>query len=490
LEGDYPKVAMSEFTAKPEQTYGLVVGIEKYQESRWNVNGPANDALKFARWLCARGVPEDNIRLCLSPLEENGNLVEQPDLAVEEATEPKIASIITDFLSEKKGDLLYIFWAGHGLITSERNRRLLCADATKRNWQNLDLDSLLVFLGSDAFQIRHHICIVDACANYILESKGRPTNLGGKTFSSGQPRTESQQFVLLATREGEQAKVNSNGKTGYFSQAVREALEQESERGCLPNMKAIAEKVKQRFAGLDKKQLPTYYYRRSWDGDTDIYHPNPFDVPHNTRNSTARKFVGRETELERLHQLLQDNNVVAITDVTGRGGVGKTELATQYSWQHLEDYPGGCCWLNPQEADLGTQLVEFATDYLPNFTIPIELKLARKVAYCWRNWQLGNVLLVFDDVEDLQQIQPCLPPMGSRFKVLITTRRLDLPFTPLPLEGLQPDAALELLAKLLGEEVVKQQSEFARQLCEFVNYKPLGLYQIAALRSESGRTSC
>ncbi len=476
---------MSELSAKPKETYGLVIGIEKYQETAWNVSGggPAYDAVQFAQWLLDCGVPKENIRLCLSPLEN----VEHPELANEEATEPKIAALITDWLSDKKGDLLYLFWAGHGLITSERNRRLLCADATKKNWQNLDLDSLLIYLSSEAFLIKHHICLIDACANYILESKGRPTNLGGKIFPSGQPRKESQQFVLLATREGEQAKVSAQGKTGYFSQAVREALAEEFHDGWPPNMEAIAQNVKQRFSELDKKQLPTYFYRRSWDGDTDIYHLNPFEIPHNIRNSTARKFVGREQELERLHQLLQNNPVVAITDVTGQGGVGKTELAIQYSWRHLEDYPGGCCWLNPQGTELATQVVEFGVVNFPNFNCPKELSLDSQLLYCWRNWQRGNVLLVFDDVKDFQQIQPYLPSFGFRFKVLITTRRSDLPFVPLSLGELQPDAALELLAKLLGEELVKQQLEFAQQLCQFVNYKPLGLYQLAALGLEPRR---
>lgn len=479
---------MSELSVQKERTYGLVIGIESYQENLWNVKGggPAHDALKFAQWLLDNGVPKENIRLCLSPLEK----VEHPELTLEEATETKIYALITDWLSTKKGDLLYLFWAGHGLITSERNRRLLCADATKRNWQNLDLDSLLVYLSSEGFPMQNHICIIDACANYILESKGRPTNLGGKTFPSGQPRKDSQQFVLLATREGEQAKVSSEGKTGYFSQAVREALAEELNSSWPPDMEVIAQNVKQRFTELDKKQLPTYFYRRSWDGDTDSYHPNPFDIPHNIRNSTARKFVGREPELERLHQLLQNNSVVAITDVTGQGGVGKTELATQYSWRHLEDYPGGCCWLNLQGTELATQLVEFGLVNFSNFNCPPELSRDGQVAYCWRNWQRGNVLLVFDDVKDLQQIQPYLPSFGSRFKVLITTRRSDLPFVPLSLGELQPDAALELLAKLLGEELIKQQLEFAQKLCQFVNHKPLGLYQMAALCPEPGRVLC
>jgi hypothetical protein len=180
---------------------------------------------------------------------------------------------------------------------------------------------------------------------------------------------------------------------------------------------------------------------------------------------------------------LQDNNVVAITDMTGQGGVGKTELAIQYSCDYLAEYPGGCCWLSSQTSDWETQLLEFAIVNFSDFNLPNGLSLAGQVAYCWKNWQPGKVLLVFDDVKDLKQIQSCLPSSGSRFKVVITTRRTDLPFAPLPLGELQPDAALELLAKLLGEELVEQELEFARKLCKFVNYKPLGLYQIAASRS-------
>jgi hypothetical protein len=470
---------MIEWNALSERTYGLVVGIERYLGGCRDVDGQVNDALKFAQWLCARGVPKENIHLCVSPLEANRYLLEQSDLEVREATEQSIYYSITDFLSRKEGHLLYIFWAGHGVIAPDNSRRLVCADATKLNLQNQDFDSLLSFLRSEAFKIRHQICIVDACANY---SSGGLTDLGGRKFSKGKQRKDSKQFVLFATREGETAKVNFDEKTGYFSQAVRKALSEAPNDRWPPDMETITEKVKQRLTELDKKQLPTYLYYQGWDGDKQIYPFNQVEPPHNIPNSTARKFVGRKQELERLHQLLQDNSVVAITDVTGQGGVGKTELAVQYASDYLAEYSGGCCWLNSQGADLGTLLVEFAIDYLQNFTIPEDYNLHRKVSYCWRNWQPGYVLLVFDDVKDIQIIQPYLPPKNSRFKVLITTRRADLPFAPLRLGGLLPNAALELLAELLGEEEVKQKLELAKLLCDHVDYVPLGIYQIAALR--------
>ena len=263
---------MTEIIAKPERTYGLVVGIEKYSNTSWNVGGPANDALKFADWLCKRGVPKENIQLCLSPLEENNHLVKQLDFKVQEATEHNLSEIIENDLSQNEGDLLFIFWAGHGLLTSERKRKLLCADMTEQNWRNLNLDSLFLLLQSDSFKIRKHICIVDACANF-LNLPTLPKNLKGKEFSSGRPREDSKLFVLFATREGEKAKVNPQEKTGYFSQAVRDALKQESLESWPPNIEVIAKKVKQQVASLGKKQQPIYFYIRNWDGDTDIYRP-------------------------------------------------------------------------------------------------------------------------------------------------------------------------------------------------------------------------
>jgi len=467
---------MIELSAKPEHTYALVVGIEKYQESRWNVGGQADDAIKFAQWLGSRGVPKDNIRLCLSPLED----IEHSELTIEEATEYKIADLITGWLSEKKGDLLYLFWAGHGLITSTRNRRLLCADATKRNWQNLDLDSLLMYLSSDSCKIQHHVCIIDACANYILESQGRPTNLGSKTFPSGKPKTESQQFVLLATREGEQAKVNASEKTGYFSQAVMEALAEESNGNFPPNMEAIAEKVKQRFSTLNKKQTPIYLHRQGWHGDKEDYHFNQLSPqsPHNIRRSGVIEFVGRADVLEQLHQQLQQTERIAICAVAGMGGVGKTELALQYALHHREQgtYPGGLCWIQAGESVVGTQIISFARTQL-DLQLPDGLDLKEQVAYCWRRWRLGDVLFIFDDVRNYRQIKPYLPPAESRFKVLITTRRqrLGASFQMKPLDVLTEAAAIELLVSLIGQERIEAEPEQVKRLCQDLGYLPLGL---------------
>ena len=167
--------------------------------------------------------------------------------------------------------------------------------------------------------------------------------------------------------------------------------------------------------------------------------------------------------------------------------LGKTELAVQYSRKHLRDYPGGCCWLYLDRADLLTQLLEFAYVHFENFQLPDFIESNEgKIAYCWKKWQTGRTLLIFDNVTDLEAIQPYLPAGKSNFKVLITTRRNDLPYASLPLGGLPQAAAQELLGQLLGGTEVQDKPELALQLCEFVGHIPLGIYQIAALRQPTG----
>ncbi|WP_334973832.1 FxSxx-COOH system tetratricopeptide repeat protein [Nostoc sp.] len=191
------------------------------------------------------------------------------------------------------------------------------------------------------------------------------------------------------------------------------------------------------------------------------------------------EFVGREEELQKLHQLLQDNKQVAIA---GMGGVGKTELALQYAKAHRETYKGGICWLLAKTEDVGIQVVQFARTQLDlnppeNLTEDFQKKLLAQVEYCWRHWCEGDVLLVLDDVSDYEQVKPYLQSLPYRFKVLMTTRQKLGRIAQLSLDVLQPEAALELLRSLLKEtpERIERELAIANQLCEWLGYLPLGL---------------
>jgi tetratricopeptide (TPR) repeat protein len=219
------------------------------------------------------------------------------------------------------------------------------------------------------------------------------------------------------------------------------------------------------------------------------------------------KFVGREVELQNLHEMLQENNQVVIAAIAGMGGLGKTELALQYAMTHRETYKGGICWLLAKAGDVGIQIVQFARTHL-DLNPPENFDLLAQVQYCFRLWHEGDVLLVLDDVGEYQQVKPYLPPSSSRFKVLITTRQhLGASIKELSLDVLQPEAALELLKSFISVERIGKENDLtpqppslqgkgefyspplvgeglgersrgellALQLCEWLGYLPLGL---------------
>ena len=195
-------------------------------------------------------------------------------------------------------------------------------------------------------------------------------------------------------------------------------------------------------------------------------------------------FVGRETELTTVHENLQRGDYVAIA---GMGGVGKTELATQYVRRYEQDY-GGIAWFNDRETNLAAEVLKFFRQLgleIPQELGGILLSLKEQVAWCWSrypNFELP-ILIVFDDVTNLDNLRQVVPE-DNRFRVLITTRlrHLDPIFIKeIPLDVLspqkEPGKALELLKRLLGEKDkrVENQPQTATSICEYLEYLPLGI---------------
>ena len=206
------------------------------------------------------------------------------------------------------------------------------------------------------------------------------------------------------------------------------------------------------------------------------------DIPY--RGSVH--FVGRETELTTIHEDLRRGNYVAIT---GIGGLGKTELVTQYATQYQDHYDG-IIWFNARQRILAAEVFELFT-FKFGLEIPQTqgeklLTLEQQVAWCWLQYPETQkpVLIVVDDLTDLTQLQDVVPP-ETRFRVLITTRQQHLDpnyIQELPLEVLSPPIALELLQKQLGKnhQRVVNEPETATEICEFLGNLPLGIILVGS----------
>src|SRR4051812_34425721 len=114
----------------PQDLLVYVVGIERYDGgSGWDLDGPVSDALDFAEWLIARGVPPQNIAAFLAPLPNSGDpLASRPSLrgkiSRRGATAGEIYSALADELSAAQPRHFCLFWGGHGCIMANGHRYL------------------------------------------------------------------------------------------------------------------------------------------------------------------------------------------------------------------------------------------------------------------------------------------------------------------------------------------------------------------------------
>jgi hypothetical protein len=201
--------------------------------------------------------------------------------------------------------------------------------------------------------------------------------------------------------------------------------------------------------------------------------PDVFRVP--PRNSN---FVGRDAELAALQASLADGPAT-VHSVHGLGGVGKTQLAIEYAYDHATDY-NLVFWIAAEEP--GSIPDQFTTlaQLLGLEPVPEPEGLQAQVHDALRRGQ--GWLLIFDNADTVAGIRPWLPrgpqPAGVPGHVIVTTRRggfgvlgavLDLDVIDLP-------AALELLRT----RVPDLDQDTGTQIAEELGRLPLALEQAAA----------
>jgi len=254
---------------KPEETYAVVVGIEKYALGNSDLNGPATDAVRFVEWLRGSHVPAKNIFLFLSPLKKNAatlnGILQSPAVGVasQPAGRDQIESCLRalDDAAKFTGELLYFFWGGHGIADRSRKRYLFYADTTEKTLEkHLDVPSWLGLLAS----YRHlpiQIGYIDACANL------KPQWDVGQSTLPSRP-INARQAISFAAAIGQRAANKELERSGKFSQIVTEALRsaQAADPAWPPSPPAVIEKIRQIFQE-DLTQQPVFYALGDLEGN-------------------------------------------------------------------------------------------------------------------------------------------------------------------------------------------------------------------------------
>jgi len=196
-------------------------------------------------------------------------------------------------------------------------------------------------------------------------------------------------------------------------------------------------------------------------------------------------FTGRSEQLARLHDAFNSGEPgSSVYVVSGLGGVGKTQLATEYAYRYSADYDV-IWWVRSEEP------VSLTADYaglaaalnLPN----AESADQREVVDAVKRWLSSNRrwLLVLDNATDYATVRDYLPA-GESGHVFVTSRNPN--FGRLGITENLPLLPLEEAIGFLLRRTGQLDEAAAMNLAAELGYLPVALEQAGAYMEETGRS--
>jgi tetratricopeptide (TPR) repeat protein len=208
--------------------------------------------------------------------------------------------------------------------------------------------------------------------------------------------------------------------------------------------------------------------------------PSLWNVPFN-RNP---HFTGRDSYMEALNTTLHSGKYTALTQaITGLGGIGKTQIAIEYSYRFASEYDI-VWWIRAE--DRTTLLTDFLNlgnrlpiDQYESSEQKLKISLIRRWLETHSNW-----LLIFDNAQDLKDLYDPLKtdenllPQVPTGHILITSRNPNWSSLvhSVNIQLFSNDEAIEFLQKRTGFLDETGASDLAKEL----GYLPLALEQAAA----------
>lgn len=200
-------------------------------------------------------------------------------------------------------------------------------------------------------------------------------------------------------------------------------------------------------------------------------------------------FVGRETAMDELEKILQQGQQVAICNLHGMGGVGKTSLAAHLAYRLRAQFPDGALWARLDTTDTMTILSAFAEAYGKDVSGYRDVE--SRAAVVRSLLADKRVLVVLDNAESSEQVRPLLPPTTGQTAVILTTRH-DLAVADqmhrFPIESFDPASgeSLAVFTYFLGRRTVQQWQPELQTVADLLGHLPLAV-AIAAGQLAYGR---
>jgi hypothetical protein len=179
-------------------------------------------------------------------------------------------------------------------------------------------------------------------------------------------------------------------------------------------------------------------------------------------------------------QFSQNTTSFVLTACHGLGGIGKTQVALEFVWQHYKEYKG-VVWFNAESRD------RLQNDYI---ILGVELniirdedniraeELARNVKHWSQHSSRAGWLLVYDNADNYKVIRELLPTKGG--KILITSRHTaDWP-QEIFLDVFTIEESRAYIIKALDTPISESDIMLIKKLAEKLGRLPLALVQATA----------
>ncbi|HYP28789.1 MAG TPA: tetratricopeptide repeat protein, partial [Blastocatellia bacterium] len=198
-----------------------------------------------------------------------------------------------------------------------------------------------------------------------------------------------------------------------------------------------------------------------------------FFVPYQQKGD---KVLGIEETLQRVRRQLVSGhrtNIGQAVAFQGLGGLGKTQLAVEYAFRFKDEYPGGVIWINADQT-IDAQLIELVDQarwIARESEHKVKLAVARQ-----RLRAYPGALIIFDNVDKLEDIEEYLGLLHSDVHILATSRIELGGFDPILLDTLDSDLSYRLLIQEANREPIPpREKEAARDIVEALGGLPLAI---------------
>ncbi len=211
---------------------------------------------------------------------------------------------------------------------------------------------------------------------------------------------------------------------------------------------------------------------------------NPHDLP-----SSEAILVGRDKEIEKIHEIFHGKQCLFIT---GIDGVGKSELALAYAKKYKQNYCGGSIWINVSD-DIEEKIIEYAKN---NFFSEFQGKKVT-LKSCLKKWtpKKEPVLIIVDDLENIADIKYFLDSTTNetRFKFLITFQQSQtFAYSAVklqPSDTISQKIIENILNSVRDRPDIKRDWSKLKILCERLGHLPLAVLLVGRILEQEWATS-